>query len=92
MNDGNLSLPTPPTPLRLPHVPRLSILFLLVWMTAAAAVLAVYTRWLGADRTDALNVVISLLLPAAFGWVIAGGLLILWHAARHTLWPLEPGE
>ena len=96
MNDRNpVSSQVPPplsAPPRLPHVPPLSILYLLAWTTATAAVLLVLTRWLRFGGDTPLGIGLCALTATAFGWVYFGGLLILWHAVRRTLWPLEPGE
>jgi len=77
----------------LPHVPRLSIGFLLLWTACTAVVLSVMPR-LGyqAYPRHVLDFAIFIASAAIMGWLLAGGLLVLWHAARRTLWPMEPGE
>ncbi|MCE9545148.1 MAG: hypothetical protein K8T25_06480 [Planctomycetia bacterium] len=75
------------------HTPPLSIGFLLLW-TAATAVMLGVLKTTGAiePRVEALGAGLLVLLSAVCGWIGAGAVLILWHGARHTLWPLEPGE
>ncbi|MCE9554989.1 MAG: hypothetical protein K8T91_16665 [Planctomycetes bacterium] len=78
---------------RLSHVPRLSIGFLLLWTTSTAVVLAVMpTFGFPSYPRRVLDFAILIVSASVMGWVLAGALLVLWHAARRTLWPLEPGE
>jgi len=77
----------------LPHVPRLSIGFGLLWTTATAGVLSLVARTgeFGHLRF-AIHYVILVVSVAIMGWLLSGALLLVWHAARGTLWPTEPGE
>jgi len=77
---------------RLPHVPRLTILHLLVLTALTSAIMVVFTHGLGISTTDPISVAGSALSAMGVGWVYLGGLLILRHAVHRTLWPLEPGE
>ncbi|MCE9547624.1 MAG: hypothetical protein K8T25_19315 [Planctomycetia bacterium] len=80
---------------RLPHVPRLSIQFLLAW-TAVTAVLLGWMQSTNDLRYSAYVPIPIMLLTVGFlaaaGWQICGTALIVWHLVRRTLWPLEPGE
>jgi hypothetical protein len=44
------------------------------------------------NARTSVGYVLLIVFAAAFGWLLTGAGLILWHAARRTLWPLEPGE
>jgi hypothetical protein len=77
---------------RLPHVPRLTILHLLVLTALTSAVMVVFTHGLGVSTTDPISVAASALSATGVAWIYLGGLLILRHAVHRTLWPLEPGE
>jgi len=86
-------MPSPPVAAtRLSHVPRLTILHLLVLTALTSAVMVVFTHGLGVSTTDPISVAGSALSASGVAWIYLGGLLILRHAAHRTLWPLEPGE
>lgn len=92
MNTRVPSHPTRSAPLRLSHVPLPTILYLMAWTGLTAFVLVVFKRGLGASTPDVISAGFMALAATAVGWIYLGGLLILRHAARGTLWPLEPGE
>ncbi|MCE9554990.1 MAG: hypothetical protein K8T91_16670 [Planctomycetes bacterium] len=82
-------------PLFTPHIPPLSIRYVMAWTAVTAVILAVLTRAFGATPGAGVPVVAVLLLAlaaTALGWIYCGTLLIGWHAAQRRLWPLEPGE
>lgn len=80
---------------RLSHVPAFSIRYLLAFTALTALVLTLSMRGLSAEYVSIyhiLNAIRVTLWTILVAWTYLGAALILWHAARRTLWPLEPGE
>jgi len=76
-----------------PHVPQLSIRYLLLWTTGTAvALLAFELLGMGKVRTLPLAGLSLVALAMVIGWLWMGTTIIVWHAARGTLWRVEPGE
>lgn len=98
MNTSESLPPSPSAPLRLLHVPRFSIRYLLAWTALTAAALVMLTQGLNLNRTlnlnssDPLYGAIVVIAAMVLGWLYFGTLLIIWHSLTETLWPLEPGE
>jgi len=77
---------------RLPHVPRLSIGYLLFATAVTAAVFSAPSEFVEGPLRSSSLAVIDYATRCLSGAILAGCFLIVWHAARKTLWPLEPGE
>lgn len=79
---------------RLPHVPRLSIGYLLFLTAVTAGSLSLIRFLVGSPGRTAEVVNLARIVPGmlVFSWTASASLMIGWHAARRTLWPLEPGE
>ncbi|MCE9547625.1 MAG: hypothetical protein K8T25_19320 [Planctomycetia bacterium] len=94
--DPSASFANPQSPIaRLPHVPRLSIRYLLAWTAVTAVVLGwMQTQWGNEVRGEMtiFAMMLRILFAAVAGWLLFGTLLIGWHKLRRTGWPLEPGE
>lgn len=75
---------------RLTHVPRLSIVHLLL-LTSLAGVVLGLTVSPGLGRNPLLN--FNMISPRLLNAVaLSGMVLIVWYLLLRTLWPLEPGE
>ncbi|MCE9554988.1 MAG: hypothetical protein K8T91_16660 [Planctomycetes bacterium] len=76
--------------------PRLSIAYLMAWTAITAAILSALTAWRSQEgivtELSWTPPILASLYGIIAGWILLGSLLILWHAFRRTLWPLEPGE
>ena len=88
----HLDVPSPSAPPRLPHVPRLSIRYLLAWTTLTAAVLVALTQALNWRATNPWTGAVLVIGSMVVGWLYFATLLIWCHSMTDTLWPLEPGE
>lgn len=91
--DRQVSTGAESSPFRLPHVPRLSIAYLMAWTAITAVLIAWRAR--GTVYSGELRWVLAIYdcsYSIVGGWVLMGSLLMIWHAVRRTLWPLEPGE
>jgi hypothetical protein len=71
----------------------LSIAYFMAWTAVTAVLLAVMTQTTDSMPRASPWLTAYIALQATLsGWIYFGGLLILWHAVRRTLWRLEPGE
>lgn len=78
---------------RLEHAPPLSIAYIMLATAVTAVVLTVMSQMLGVQARRMVWPVLAVGgVASLIGWMYTATLLLLWHAARRTLWRLEPGE